>query len=170
MKLLSRVWLFATPWTVAYQASPSMGFSRQEYWSGSRFPSPGDLPDPGMEPRYRVFQADTLTSEPPGKPFKGLVPLLLLKEKGKKKKKNPVARFYQKTTRAVVWRDNVLQISKMQICNWSDGLLLIYCTWFWVSAVSIVSSLTKKCFHDLYRWYQNWINSSLNNKICGWLH
>ena len=50
VKLLSRVQLFATPWTVAYQASPSMGFSRQEYWSGLPFPSPGDLPDPGSNP------------------------------------------------------------------------------------------------------------------------
>ena len=49
-KLLSRVQLFVTPWTVAYQAPPSMGFSRQEYWSGFPFPSPGDLPDPGIEP------------------------------------------------------------------------------------------------------------------------
>ena len=65
---LSRVQLFATPWTVAYQASPSMGFSRQEYWSGLPFPSPGDLPDPGIEPRSPPFQADALTSEPPGKP------------------------------------------------------------------------------------------------------
>ena len=47
---LSRVRLFATPWTVAYQAIQSMGFSRQEYWSGLPFPSPGDLPDPGIEP------------------------------------------------------------------------------------------------------------------------
>ena len=49
VKLLSRVQLFATPWTVAYQVPPSMGFSRQEYWSGLPFPSPGDLPDPGIE-------------------------------------------------------------------------------------------------------------------------
>ena len=51
VKLLSRVWLFATPWTIAYQAPPSMGFSRQEYWSGLPFPSPEDLPNPGIEPR-----------------------------------------------------------------------------------------------------------------------
>ena len=50
MKLLSRVRLFATPWTVAHQAPQSMGFSRQEYWSGLPFPSPGDLPDPGIFP------------------------------------------------------------------------------------------------------------------------
>ena len=50
VKLLSRVQLFATPCTVAYQASQSMGFSRQEYWSGLSLPSPGDLPDPGIEP------------------------------------------------------------------------------------------------------------------------
>ena len=68
VKLLSHVQLFATPWTVAYQASPSMGFSRQEYWSGLPFPSPGDLPNPGIEPRCPALEADALTSEPPGKP------------------------------------------------------------------------------------------------------
>ena len=57
--------LFATPWTVAYQAPPSMGFSRQEYWGGLPLPSPGDLPDPGVEPRSTVFQAGALPSEPP---------------------------------------------------------------------------------------------------------
>ena len=67
VKSLSRVWLFATPWTVAYQASPSMGFSRQEYWSGLPFPSPGDLPDPGIEPGSPALKADALSSEPPGK-------------------------------------------------------------------------------------------------------
>ena len=69
MKLLSHVRLFAIPWTVAYQAPPSMGFFRQKYWSGLPFPSPGDLPDPGIEPGSPAFQADTLTSEPPGKPL-----------------------------------------------------------------------------------------------------
>ena len=68
VKSLSRVWLFVTLWTVAYQASPSMGFSRQEYWSRLPFPSPGDLPDPGIEPRSPTSEADALTSEPPGKP------------------------------------------------------------------------------------------------------
>ena len=68
MKSFSCVRVFATPWTVAYQAPPSMGFSRQEYWSGVPFPSPGDLPDPGIEPGSPTFQADALTSEPPGKP------------------------------------------------------------------------------------------------------
>ena len=56
----------ATPWTVAHQAPLSMGFSRHEYWSGFPFPSPGDLPDPGIEPSSLAFQADALTSEPPG--------------------------------------------------------------------------------------------------------
>ena len=58
-----------TPWTVAHQAPPSMGFSRQEYWSGLPFPSPGDLPDPGIEPRSPTLRADALTSEPPGKKY-----------------------------------------------------------------------------------------------------
>ena len=65
VKSLSHVRLFVTPWTVAYQAPPSMGFSRQEYWSGLPFPSPGDLPDPGNKPGSPAFQADALTSEPP---------------------------------------------------------------------------------------------------------
>ena len=67
VKSFSRGWLFATPWTVAYQAPPSLGFSRQEYWSGLPFPSPGDLPNPEIEPRSPVSQADALPSEPPGK-------------------------------------------------------------------------------------------------------
>ena len=66
VKSLSSVQLFVTPWTVAYQAPPSMGFSRQEYRSGLPFPSPGDLPDPGIEPGSPAFQADALTSEPQG--------------------------------------------------------------------------------------------------------
>ena len=57
-----------TLWTVARQAPLSMGFSRQEYWSGLPFPSSGDLPDPGIKPGAPTLQADALTSEPPGKP------------------------------------------------------------------------------------------------------
>ena len=67
VKSLSHVRPFATPWTVAHQALPSMGFSRQEYWSGLPFPSPGDLPSPGIKPRSPALQADASTSEPPGK-------------------------------------------------------------------------------------------------------
>ena len=55
---------FATPWTVPYQAPPSLGFSRQKYWSGLPFPSPGDLPNPGIESGSPVLQADALPSEP----------------------------------------------------------------------------------------------------------
>ena len=68
MKSLSRVRLFVTTWTVAYQAPQSVEFSRQEYWSGLPFPSPGDLPNPGTEPRSLTLQADALPSEPPGNP------------------------------------------------------------------------------------------------------
>ena len=66
---LRPVQLFTTPWTVAHQTPLSMGFSRQEYWSGLPFPSPGDLPDPEIEPGSPTLQADALTSEPPGKPL-----------------------------------------------------------------------------------------------------
>ena len=64
VKSLSRVRLFATPWTIAQQAPPSMELSRQEYWSGLPFPSPGDLPHPGIEPGSPALQADALPSEP----------------------------------------------------------------------------------------------------------
>ena len=67
VKSLSLVRLFVTLWTVAYQASLSMGFSRQEYQSGLPFPSPGDLPYPGTEPGSPALQEDALPSEPPGK-------------------------------------------------------------------------------------------------------
>ena len=69
VKSLSLVLLFATPWTVARQAPLSMGFSRQEYWHGLPFPSPGDLPNPGIKPGSPALQADASPSEPPGKVF-----------------------------------------------------------------------------------------------------
>ena len=68
VKLLSCVQLFATPWTVDCQAPLSMGFSRQDYWSGLPFTSPGDLPNPGMEPGSPTLQGYSLSSGPPGKP------------------------------------------------------------------------------------------------------
>ena len=68
VKSLSCVRLFATPWTVTYQAPQSMGFSRQEYWSGLPFPSPGDLPNPGIEPGSLALQTDALPSEPQNLP------------------------------------------------------------------------------------------------------
>ena len=61
-----------TPWTVACQAPTSMGFSRQEYWSGLPFPSLGDLPDPRIEPGFPTLQADSLPAESPGEPLKEL--------------------------------------------------------------------------------------------------
>ena len=63
----SCVQLFATLWTIAHQAPPSVGYSRQEHWSGWPFPSPGDLPDPGIKPGSPALQSDYLLSEPPGK-------------------------------------------------------------------------------------------------------
>ena len=68
LSLFSRVQLFATLWIVACQALLSMRFSRQAYWSGLPCLPPGDLPNPGSESRYPALQADSLPSEPPGKP------------------------------------------------------------------------------------------------------
>ena len=70
-----------TPWIVACQAPLSMGFSKQEYWSGLPFPPPGDLPSPEIEPRSLTLQMDSLPSEPPGKPKNtGVGSLSLLQE------------------------------------------------------------------------------------------
>ena len=66
---LSHVWLLVTPWTLACKSPLSMGFSRQECWSGLPFPPPGDLPDPGIEHRFPALQADCLSSQPPGKSY-----------------------------------------------------------------------------------------------------
>ena len=77
VKSFSHVRLFTTPWTVARQAPLSMGFSRQEYWSGLPFPSPGDLPIPGIKPGSPALQADALSSEPPEKPWYLNIPLVL---------------------------------------------------------------------------------------------
>ena len=85
VKSLSHVRLFVAPWTVAHQAPPSMGFSRQEYWSGLPFLSPGDLPDPGIEPRSPALQADVLTSEPPGKDKRRQLQNMLVKINEKKR-------------------------------------------------------------------------------------
>ena len=77
VKSLSRVQLFMTPWIAAYQAPPSMGFPRQEYWSGVPFPSPGDLLDPGIELASLAWQADSFITESHRKPHEWGPPALL---------------------------------------------------------------------------------------------
>ena len=77
-QLLSCVLLFAVPWTVACQATLSLGFSRQEYWSRWSFPSPGDLPDPEMKLVSPVLAGGFFTTEPPGKPETYLYLLLII--------------------------------------------------------------------------------------------
>ena len=67
VSFLSHVWLLVTSWTVARQSPLSTGLSQQECWSGLPFPAPGDLPDPGIEPKSLALQADSLPSEPPEK-------------------------------------------------------------------------------------------------------
>ena len=68
VQLLSLVQLFGAPWTVAYQTPLSMGFSRQAYWNGLPFPSPGDFPKPEIEPVSPALAGSFFTTEPPGKP------------------------------------------------------------------------------------------------------
>ena len=75
--VLSRVQLFAIPWTVACLAPLSMEFSRQEHWSGLPIPSPGDLPDSGIKPWSPATQVDSLPSEPPGKPGRPILAITL---------------------------------------------------------------------------------------------
>ena len=71
---------FTTTWTIAHQTSLSMGFPRQEHWSGFPFPSPGGLSDPGIEPTSPALTGGFFKTEPPGKPWEGL--------EAKRKKKN----------------------------------------------------------------------------------
>ena len=78
VKSLSHVRLFATPWAVAHQAPPSVGFSRQEHWSGGAISFSRGLPDPGIEPGSLALQADALSSEPPGEAPRYLLCLLLI--------------------------------------------------------------------------------------------
>ena len=75
VKLLSRVWVIVTPWTIVCQGPLSMELSRQEFWSGLPFCSLGDLPDPGIKPGFPALQTDSLPSEPPGKPQKSIYAL-----------------------------------------------------------------------------------------------
>ena len=71
LSCFTHVQLFANPWTVARQAPLSMGFSRQDYWSGLPCSSLGNSPNPGVEPRSPALQADSLPSDPPGEPHFG---------------------------------------------------------------------------------------------------
>ena len=71
-QLLSCVRLFGTPRTIANQAPLSMEFSKQDYWGGFPFPSPEDLPNPGIEPGYPALAGGFFTTEPPGKPLSSI--------------------------------------------------------------------------------------------------
>ena len=130
VKLLSCVRLFATPWTVAHQAPPSMGFSTEEYWSGLPFPSPGDLPNPGIKAGSPTLQPDALTSEPPPSL---LCPPPLPSQKKKHKKLPLLGRWIPKPgfgdfseTR------NVISVSVCLIClasRWTDSHLKCDLRW-----------------------------------------
>ena len=90
-KLLSHVWLFVTPWTVAHQAPLSMEFSWQGYWS--RFPLEGDLPEPGIKPASPELQVHSFTAEPPGKPISWV--LLLYSFYIKRNRLEILSKFYK---------------------------------------------------------------------------
>ena len=106
--MLSHVRLFATPWTVAYQAPLSLEFSRQEYWSGLPFLFPGDLPDLGIKSRSPTLQADYLPSEPPGKPTRFTMNVLsFLLEKRRKTRANQVQTKKKKSVSCSVVSDSL---------------------------------------------------------------
>ena len=92
IKTVSHVWLSVVPWTAAHQAPPSMGFSRQEHWSGVPLPSAGELPDPGIQLGSPAPQADSLPTEPPGKPINKIKKILTewreSRDRGKKERKS----------------------------------------------------------------------------------
>ena len=112
VKSLSCVQLFATPWTVAYQATLSMGFSRQEYWSGLPFHSP-DPPNPGTEPGSPTLQADALPSELPGKST-GLGSLSLLQRIFPTQGSNPGLLHYRWILYQLSHEESPVEANKMQ--------------------------------------------------------
>ena len=151
MKSLSRIRLFATPWT--HQAPPSMGFSRQEYWSGLPFPSPEDLPDPGIEPRSPTLQADSLSSEPTFLPvsFNMILPQFSLRAT-----RHPVAR-------CVCWELSPTEPTFVHLSSlllkgpgWSPGLSLClhFCTCFFSSLQD--ENRLNKLSHSFQTWWIPW--------------
>ena len=94
---------FVTPWTVARQALLSMGFPRWEYWSGLLFPSPGDLPNPVIEPASPTLQEDSLLTEPTGKPSVFCTWTVKRKKKTPKKGKWSIASWEDRTPNTIHW-------------------------------------------------------------------
>ena len=115
--LVAQLWpTLATPRTIACQDPWPMEFSRQEYWSGLLFPSPGDLPHPGFKPHSAAFQADSLLSEPTGKPTKCTVPEIERREKKsflskqyKEIEKNDRMEKYFSSRKLEIPRENFIQ-------------------------------------------------------------
>ena len=145
MKSLSRVHLFATPWTAAYKASLSMEFSRQEYWSRLPFPSPGDLPHPGIKPGSPALQADALSSEPPGKPpkwFLGFPKTLLPFSPTLMWKLLYFLPIFDQTTSLPRIQQTVSPLT-MQDLNFLPPNLITYITWSKAS-----------CFEDSSTWWK----------------
>ena len=114
MKSLSHVQLFATPWIVTYQAPPTMGFSGQECWSGLPFPSPGDLPDPGMEP---ALKADASPSEPRGKPAGRMESKTSFTRRGAGKTQNLTLQCYLGVSPSLSPPSNQGLLSKMSLAS-----------------------------------------------------
>ena len=112
---------FCDPWTVGHQAPLSMEFSRQEYSSELPFPSPGDLPDPGIEPRSPALQADSLPSEPPGKLSAQLSSVQLLS-------RSTLCDFMDCSTSGLPFRHQLLELAQTHVHRVSDAIQpLILC-------------------------------------------
>ena len=140
MKLLSCVWLFATPGIIAHQAPPSVGFSRQEYWSELPFPSLGDLPYPGIESRYPILQADSLPSEPPGVKL--------------------IRRVNSMCSRGKSWGQK-----KKEIMNNAKTCYVLLWKWFWIYIwiqIDLIceSMQTHWCVHLSWLYYRNTLLSN----------
>ena len=141
----------ATLWTVAHQAPLSMGFSRQEYWSGLPFPSPGDLPDPGIEPRSPALHVDALTSEPPGKPIwlEWGLNIKLKPEHLKEPVRSAAIRLEIKHTIDVLCLNHFLSLSTLQSLwshvNFWSFWPLVFCTYCCLSNLAGLNFRFSKC-------------------------
>ena len=143
------------PWTMAHQAPLSMGFSRQEYWSGLLLPSPGDLPDPGIETRSPALEADFLPSEPPGKPLLMAIVLMILLlislsiKQGFKYGQSLIFSFYYRKTYAFLLKYSG-HLSALQKLNRAD---YSYCSIQDCVQLHVIENQTKHHVHTRRIWF-----------------
>ena len=146
----SHVWVFTAPWTVACQVPLSMGFPWQEYWSGFPFPPAGDLPNAGTEPRSPTLQADSLPSEPPGKPNIHLSPPFWTSQILPK----AAAIFFWIYDFQIIFQAYWNQLNNMYILIYKRNQSAVIFDWLFLEWYLIYEFITH--FSTTVKWQMNW--------------